>query len=79
MLDKISYVIAWILGGRGGILLTLCLSFASWVYEKTISNLVILVVVPMWVGSNLARYAPLSQVALLIVLYMSIELQVDIN
>ncbi|XVE89771.1 hypothetical protein DITRI_Ditri20bG0021900 [Diplodiscus trichospermus] len=59
---KIGYAIAWILGGRGGILLTLCLSFASWVCGKTSSSVVVLVVVAMWVGSNLARYAPLPQV-----------------
>ncbi|XP_030525691.2 uncharacterized protein LOC115737626 isoform X2 [Rhodamnia argentea] len=76
---KIGYVIAWILGGRGGILLTLCLSFASWVCGKRSSNLVVLVVVAMWVGSNLARYAPLPQGALLTLLYMSIKLQVDLN
>ncbi|KAF3442215.1 hypothetical protein FNV43_RR16131 [Rhamnella rubrinervis] len=76
---KIGYVIAWILGGRGGILLTLCLSFASWVCGKTSSSVVVLVVVAMWVGSNLARYAPLPQGALLTLLYMSIKLQVDLN
>lgn len=76
---KIGYVIAWILGGRGGILLTLCLSFASWVCGKSSSNVVVLVVVAMWVGTNLARYAPLPQGALLTLLYMSIKLQVDLN
>ncbi|KAI3413072.1 J domain-containing protein [Psidium guajava] len=76
---KIGYVIAWILGGRGGVLLTLCLSFASWVCGKSSSNVVVLVVVAMWVGSNLARYAPLPQGALLTLLYMSIKLQVDLN
>ncbi|XVF31248.1 hypothetical protein REPUB_Repub16aG0129000 [Reevesia pubescens] len=76
---KIGYVIAWFLGGRGGILLTLCLSFASWVCGKTSSSVVVLVVVAMWVGSNLARYAPLPQGALLTLLYMSIKLQVDLN
>ncbi|XP_034694026.1 curved DNA-binding protein [Vitis riparia] len=76
---KLGYLIAWILGGRGGILLTLCLSFASWVCGKTSSSVVTLVVVAMWVGSNLARYAPLPQGALLTLLYMSIKLQVDLN
>ena len=75
----IGYVIAWILGGRGGILLTLCLSFASWVCGKTSSSIVALVVVAMWVGSNLARYAPLPQGALLTLLYMSIKLQVNLK
>lgn len=74
---KLGYLIAWILGGRGGILLTLCLSFASWVCGKTSSSVVTLVVVAMWVGSNLARYAPLPQGALLTLLYMSIKLQAD--
>lgn len=76
---KFGYVIAWILGGRGGVLLTLCLSFASWVCGKTSSSIVALVVVAMWVGSNLARYAPLPQGALLTLLYMSIKLQVDLK
>ncbi|KAM4091326.1 hypothetical protein ACJW30_09G128300 [Castanea mollissima] len=76
---KIGYVIAWILGGRGGVLLTLCLSFASWVCGKTSSSIVALVVLAMWVGSNLARYAPLPQGALLTLLYMSIKLQVDLK
>ncbi|KAJ7971883.1 Chaperone protein dnaJ [Quillaja saponaria] len=76
---KIGYVIAWVLGGRGGMLLTLCLSFASWVCGKTSSSIVALVVVAMWVGSNLARFAPLPQGALLTLLYMSIKLQVDQN
>ncbi|BAT84926.1 hypothetical protein VIGAN_04240600 [Vigna angularis var. angularis] len=75
---KIGYVIAWILGGRGGILLTLCLSFASWVCGKTSSSVVALIVVAMWVGSYLARYAPLPQGALLALLYMSIKLQSDL-
>ncbi|CAL0323382.1 unnamed protein product [Lupinus luteus] len=74
---KIGYVIAWILGGRGGILLTLCLSFASWVCGRTSSSVVALVMVAMWVGSHLARYAPLPQGALLTLIYMSIKLQSD--
>lgn len=76
---KLGYLVAWILGGRGGILLTLCLSFASWFCGKTSSSVVVLVVVAMWVGSTLARYAPLPQGALLTLLYMSIKLQVDLN
>lgn len=76
---KIGYVVAWVLGGRGGILLTLCISFASWVCGKTGSSIVVLVVVAMWVGSNLARYAPLPQGALLALMYMSIKLQVDLK
>lgn len=76
---KIGYIIAWILGGRGGILLTMCISFASWVCGKTSSSIVVLVVVAMWVGSNLARYAPLPQGALLTLLYMSIKLQTDLS
>ncbi|KAI9185751.1 hypothetical protein LWI28_010361 [Acer negundo] len=74
---KIGYLIAWILGGSGGILLTLCLSFASWVCGKTSSSLVALVVVAIWVGSSLARFAPIPQGALLTLLYMSIKLQSD--
>ncbi|XP_057717956.1 uncharacterized protein LOC130932615 [Arachis stenosperma] len=74
---KIGYIIAWIMGGRGGILLTMFLSFASWVCGKTSSSAVVLVIVAMWVGSYLSRYAPLPQGALLTLLYMSIKLQSD--
>nr|XP_043614175.1 dnaJ homolog subfamily C member 18 [Erigeron canadensis] len=76
---KAGYVVAWMLGGKSGIVLTLCLSFASWVCGKTSSNVVALVVVSMWVGSNLARFAPLPQGALLTLIYMSIKLQADLN
>lgn len=76
---KMGYAIAWLLGGKGGILLTLCLSFASWVCGKTSSSLVALVVVAMWIGSNLARFAPIPQGALLTLIYMSIKLQADLN
>lgn len=76
---KMGYLIAWVLGGRGGVLLALCLTFASWVCGKTSSSTVVLVVIAMWVGSNLARYAPLPQGALLALLYMSIKLQVDLS
>lgn len=74
---KTGFMIAWILGGKGGILLTLCLTFASWLCGKASSSVVVLGVVAMWVGSNLARHAPLPQGALLTLLYMSIKLQVD--
>lgn len=76
---KIGYLIAWLLGGRAGVLLALCLSFASWVCGKSSSSVVAVVVVAMWVGSNLARYAPLPQGAVLTLLYMSIKLQADLN
>ncbi|KAL4591780.1 hypothetical protein LXL04_004751 [Taraxacum kok-saghyz] len=76
---KVGYAIAWVLGGKSGIMLTLCLSFASWVCGKTSSNVVALVVVSMWVGSNIARFAPIPQGALLTLLYMSIKLQADLN
>ncbi|PSS21096.1 Chaperone protein like [Actinidia chinensis var. chinensis] len=76
---KAGYVMAWFLGGRGGILLTMCLSFASWACGKTSSSAVALVLVAMWVGSNLARYAPVPQGALLTLLYMSFKLQTDLN
>ncbi|KAI7735422.1 hypothetical protein M8C21_033023 [Ambrosia artemisiifolia] len=76
---KAGYVVAWVLGGRSGVVLTLCLSFASWVCGKTSSNVVALVVVSMWVGSNLARFAPLPQGALLTLLYMSVKLQADLK
>jgi hypothetical protein len=76
---KIGYFIAWILGGRGGILLVLCLQFASWACGKTSSSVVALVVVALCVGSNLARVAPLPHGALVTLLYMSIKLQADLN
>ncbi|XP_011021477.1 PREDICTED: J domain-containing protein DDB_G0295729-like isoform X2 [Populus euphratica] len=76
---KIGYFIAWILGGRGGILLVLCLQFASWACGKTSSSTVALVAAALCVGSNLARFAPRPQGALVTLLYMSIKLQADLN
>ncbi|KAL0334266.1 UNVERIFIED_CONTAM: Chaperone protein DnaJ [Sesamum angustifolium] len=76
---KLGFLFAWVLGGRAGILLTMFLTFASWVCGKTSSSVVALVVVAMWFGSNLARYAPLPQGALLTLLYMSIKLQADLT
>lgn len=75
---KFGYLIAWMVGGRGGILLTIFLSFASWVCGKTSSGVVALVVVAMWFGSNVARCAPIPQGALLTLLYMSIKLHIDL-
>ncbi|KAG7029151.1 dnaJ-3, partial [Cucurbita argyrosperma subsp. argyrosperma] len=76
---KMGHLVAWLLGGRAGVLLAICLSFASWVCGKSSSSVVAVVVVAMWVGSNLARYAPLPQGAVLTLLYMSIKLQADFN
>ncbi|XP_023756800.1 uncharacterized protein LOC111905338 [Lactuca sativa] len=76
---KVGYVVAWMLGGKSGIVLTLCLSFASWVCGKTSSNVVALVVVSMWVGSYIARFAPIPHGALLALLYMSIKLQAHLH
>ncbi|KMT15624.1 hypothetical protein BVRB_3g056160 [Beta vulgaris subsp. vulgaris] len=76
---KLGYLIALVLGGRGGVMLSLCLSFASWVCGKNSSSVVTLVVVAMWVGSNILSYASLPQGALLALLYMSVKLQVDLS
>ncbi|XP_010934851.1 uncharacterized protein [Elaeis guineensis] len=76
---KAGYIIAWILGGSGGILLTLCINFISWLCGKNSSNLVALVVVALWLGANLARFSPLPQGAVLTLLYMSIKLQLDLK
>lgn len=76
---KMGYLIAWVLGGRGGVLLSLCLTFASWACGKNSSSIVTLVVIAMWVGSNILSYAPLPQGALLALLYMSVKLQVDLS
>ncbi|MCL7037132.1 hypothetical protein MKW94_014825 [Papaver nudicaule] len=76
---KIGYLIACVLGGRDGILLTLCLSFTSWLCGKRSSDLIAVTVVAMWVGTNLVRYAPLPQGAILTLLYMSLKLQVDLK
>ncbi|CAI0433158.1 unnamed protein product [Linum tenue] len=35
---KIGHLVAWILGGRNGVLLALCIQFASWVCGKTSST-----------------------------------------
>lgn len=76
---KMGHVVAWVLGGQAGVLLTLCLTFASWVCGKTSSSLVAVVVVAMWIGSNLARFAPIPQGALLTLIYMSLKLQADLS
>ncbi|ERN20385.1 hypothetical protein AMTRI_Chr03g140380 [Amborella trichopoda] len=76
---KLGYVIAWFMGGRGGVLLAICLSFASWLCGKCSSSFVALVVVAMWVGVDLARFAPLPRGAILTLLYMSIRLQDDLK
>ncbi|KAL7134044.1 hypothetical protein ABFS83_11G000600 [Erythranthe nasuta] len=77
---KLGYLFAWIMGGRGAILLTMFLSFASWVCGKTSSSVVAVVVVAIWFGSNIASYyGPLPQGALLTLLYMSIKLQLDLT
>lgn len=76
---KFGYLMAWMLGGRAGILLTILLSFASWVCGKTSSSVVAVVIVAMWFSSNVARYAPIPQGALLTLLYMSIKLQIDLT
>lgn len=75
---KFGYLMAWMLGGRAGMLLTMLLTFASWICGKTSSSVVAVVVVAMWFGSNLARCAPIPQGALLTLLYMSIKLQIDL-
>lgn len=74
---KMGYLLAWVMGGRGGVLLSLCISFVSWACGKTSSSLVALMVVAMWVGTNLSRYVPLPQGALIALLYMSVKLQAD--
>ncbi|KAJ6837602.1 uncharacterized protein M6B38_119725 [Iris pallida] len=70
---KMGYVVAWISGGPAGVLLALCIYFASWLCGKKSSGLVALVVVAAWV----ARFVPIPQGALLALLYMSMKLQVD--
>ncbi|CAN1245980.1 Protein HLJ1 [Linum grandiflorum] len=76
---KTGHLIAWILGGRNGVMLTLCIQFTSWVCGKTSSSMVTLMVVAMWIVSNLARYAPLPTGAVLTLLHMSMKLQVDLT
>ncbi|GER57117.1 chaperone protein DNAj [Striga asiatica] len=76
---KLGLLLACILGGWDGFLLTIFLSFATWVCGKTSSSVVVLVVVAMWFGSSLASYAPIPQGALLTLLYMSFKLQVDLT
>ncbi|KAJ6828107.1 uncharacterized protein M6B38_365740 [Iris pallida] len=74
---KAGYVIAWIFGGRAGVFLALCIYFASWLCGKKSSGLVALVVVAMWVGTNVASFVPIPQGALVALLYMSMKFQID--
>lgn len=76
---KLGYLVAWAMGGRGGILMALCLSFASWLCGKSSSSFVVLVVIAMYVGASVARFAPIPRGALLTLLYMSMKLQVDLS
>ncbi|KAK8954134.1 hypothetical protein KSP39_PZI002324 [Platanthera zijinensis] len=76
---KMGYVIAWIVGGRAGILLALGMYFVSWLCGKSSSSIFALLVVALWVGANITRFLPLPlpQGAILTLIYMSMKLQVD--
>ncbi|XP_047338210.1 dnaJ homolog subfamily C member 18 [Impatiens glandulifera] len=76
---KVGYLIAWVLGGRVGVLLTLCFAFASFFCGKNSSSSVCLVVVAVWVSSHMLRYFPMPQGAILTLLYMSIKLQTELR
>lgn len=76
---KTGYLIAWFMGGQAGIMLSILIRFASWLCGKNSSNLVAVVVIAMWIGSNLARITPLPQGAVLALLYMSIKFQADLK
>ncbi|KAJ6854872.1 hypothetical protein NC651_039743 [Populus alba x Populus x berolinensis] len=75
---KIGYFIAWILGGRGVILLVLCLQFASLASGRQAA-------VPLlrWrrpcVLVQILRGSLHSHTVLVTLLYMSIKLQADLN
>ncbi|CAA7399291.1 unnamed protein product [Spirodela intermedia] len=74
---KMGYLTAWVLGGQGGVLLAVSISFASWVWGKSSSGIVALAVLVMWVSGRLAATVPLPQGAILTLLYMSMKLQSD--
>ncbi|MQL83304.1 hypothetical protein Taro_015803 [Colocasia esculenta] len=74
---KMGYITAWFLGGQGGILLTMCISYASWLCGKSSSGLVTLVVLAMWISCHLLTFVPIPRGAIITLLYMSMRLQVD--
>lgn len=76
---KTGYLIAWFMGGQAGIMLSILIRFASWLCGKNSSNLVAVVVIALWIGSNLARITPLPQGAVLALLYMSIKFQANLK
>lgn len=76
---KMGHLIAWLMGGRAGVLLSLCLSIASWAFGKNSSSEVSVVATAIWIGSNILSYTPLPQGPLLVLLYMSIKLHVDLS
>jgi len=76
---KLGYFIAWMLGGRGGVLLSLCLLFTSWACGKSSSSTVTIVVVTMWVASNLLSYTPFPRGAVLALLYLSVKLHIGLD
>ncbi|KAJ3687214.1 hypothetical protein LUZ61_016378 [Rhynchospora tenuis] len=76
---KLGYLVSWLLGGRAGVILMLFVRFASWLCGKSNSGRLVLVVLAMWVGVSLARFAPLPQGAILALLYMSMKLHDDLR
>lgn len=76
---KFGYLVAFVFGGRGGILLALCVNFASWVFGKRSSSIVAIVLLALWIGANLACYVHIPRGAIITLLYMSIKLHVDSN
>ncbi|KAJ1691849.1 hypothetical protein LUZ63_016004 [Rhynchospora breviuscula] len=76
---KLGYLVSWLLGGRAGVILMLFVRFASWLCGKSNSGRLLLVVLAMWVGVSLARFAPLPQGAILAMLYMSMKLHDDLK
>ncbi|KAJ4782896.1 Chaperone protein dnaJ [Rhynchospora pubera] len=76
---KLGYLVSWLLGGQAGVILMLFVRFTSWLCGKSNSGRLVLVVLAMWVGVSLARFAPLPEGAILALLYMSMKLHDDLK
>lgn len=74
---ELGYFISWLLGGRSGVMLMLFVRFAGWLCGKNNSGRLVLVVLALWVGVTLARFAPFPQGAVLALLYMSMKMHDD--
>ena len=76
---KMGYAVAWMMGGQLGVAITVGISFISWLWGKSSSGMVTLMVVMMWVSGRLTTLVPVPRGAILALLYASMKLQSDLK